>query len=116
MTKRRLTTAERVRDAADDDRRAWEAFRPRLEALRTMTQAVQLMNEAPPADAPGRRYHQNLGFFLGAFTVPVATSYEEKDLYLQFVQRLNAANELRPNGGKKVVEALQRAMAAQSRS
>src|SRR4051812_9805806 len=100
MAKKRVTTAARVRDTADDDRRVWEAFRPRLEALQTMAQAVQLMNEAPPADAPGRQYHVNLGFFLGAFTVPAGTSYAEKDLYLQFVRRLNAAGELKPNGGK----------------
>jgi hypothetical protein len=113
MTSSRPTKARRVRDVVADDRCGWEAFRLRLESLQTLTQAVQLMREVPPASTPGRGYYTNLGFFLGAFTVPVGTSYAEKALYLGLVQRLTAAGELKPGGGGRIEESLRKAMAAQ---
>src|SRR5688572_25130451 len=113
MTTSRPTKPPRVRGGAAAEQRGWEAFRLRLEAVETMTQAVQLMHDAPAVSAPGRRYYTNLGFFLGAFTVPAGTCYAEKALYLGFVERLTAAGELRPGGGGRIGESLRRAMAAQ---
>jgi hypothetical protein len=115
MVKSRTTRAARG-PGPDADRHVWEAFRRRLDALHTLDQAIRLVNEAPPAFTPGRKYHANLGFFMGAFTVPVRTTYTEKALYLQFIQRLNAAGALKPAGGRKIEDALRRAMAAQGDS
>jgi hypothetical protein len=50
----------------------------------------------------GLPYYSNLGFFLGDFTVPSGSSYEERELYLQFIQRLDAAGALKPGAEKKV--------------
>jgi hypothetical protein len=52
----------------------------------------------------------------GDFTVPAGSSYEEKKLYLQFIQRLEKARELDPGAGKKIQEALREAMTKQGSS
>ena len=113
MTRRRKTKAEREQERTDADRRVWDRFRPQLETLASFAGAQLLVDEAPPPDSPGRRYYSNLGFFLQAFTVPTGSSYAEKALYLQFVQRLDAAGSLKPGTGQKVQEEIRRAMEAQ---
>jgi hypothetical protein len=113
MARSRKTKAQRDHERAEADRREWETFRPRLNALQSYTDAVRLVAETPPPDAPGRRYYSNLGFFLQAFTVPFGSSHAEKALYLQFIQRLDAGGELKPGAGQKIVEALRHAMKAQ---
>ncbi len=112
MVRRRKTKAEREQEWAEADRRVWDQFRPR-EALASFGEAQSLANEAPPPDSPGRRYYSNLGFFLQSFAVPMGSSYAEKALYLQFIQRLDAAGALKPGTGQKVQEELRRAMEAQ---
>ena len=87
-------------------------FRSKLDALQSFVEAQRLVAESPPPDAPGRRYYSNLGFLLQAFIVPDGSSYEEKALYLQFIQRLDAAGSLKPGAGQKVAEELRRAMRA----
>jgi hypothetical protein len=113
MARRRKTKAEREQDWAEVDRRVWNQFRSRLEALTSFAEAQLLVDEAPPPDSPGRRYYSNLGFFLQAFTVPMESSYAEKALYLQFIQRLDAEGALKPGAGQRVQDELRRAMEAQ---
>ena len=110
---KRMSKAEQHQKHADDDAREWDGFRPRLDALADLTEAMRLVGESPAHDAPGRRYYSNLGFFLGAFSVPAGSSYAEKALYLHFVRRLNATGQLKPAGGKKIEADLQKAMDAQ---
>jgi hypothetical protein len=114
MARRRKTKDARDRERADADRHAWEQFHPRLAALTTYDEARLLVSETPPPDSPGRRYYSNLGFFLsGSMVPPLGSSYAEKALYLQFIQRLDAAGALKPGARQKVQEALRRAMDAQ---
>lgn len=113
MARSRKTKAQRDQERAEEARRVWESFRPRLDALQTFAEALQLVAEAPPPDSAGRRYYSNLGFFLQAFIVPMGSSYTEKALYLQFIQRLEAAGALKPGACKRVTEELRRAMEAQ---
>jgi hypothetical protein len=110
---KRMTKTERHQKSKEDENRVWNLFRIRLEVLQNFTEAMQLVNESPSQDAPGRRYFSNLGFFLGAFSIPTGSSYAEKALYLQFIQRLNATGQLKPAGGKKVEAELQKAMEIQ---
>jgi hypothetical protein len=113
MARKRKTNADRERERAEADRRVWEAFRARLAHLQTFDEASRLVAESPPQAAPGRRYYSNLGFFLHAFIVPAGSGYEERALYLQFIQRLDAAGGLRPGAREKIEADLKRAMEAQ---
>jgi hypothetical protein len=110
MIRRRRTKAERDQVWEDAERRVWDQFRFRLEATSSFVDAQRLIKEAPPPDVPGRRYYSNLGFFLQNFTVPEGSSYQEKELYFQFIRQLDAAGELKPGAAQKVQEDLQRTM------
>jgi hypothetical protein len=44
-------------------------------------------------------------------TIPADTTAEEKELYLQFIRRIDS--ELKPGAGKKIQEALREAIAKQ---
>jgi hypothetical protein len=110
MARQRKTKRDREDERYAAERRAWEEFRPKLAALQSFGEAEQLVAKAPPPDSPGRRYYSNLGFFLQAFTVPAGSSYDERALYLQFIQRLDAAGALNPGARQKIEEELRRAM------
>ncbi len=105
--------ARREHEWAEADRRAWNHFRLRLESLNSFVEALLLIREAPPPDSPGRRYYSNLAFFLDEFTIPAGSSREEMELYLRFIQRLEAANALNPGAAQQVQEKLRRAIEEQ---
>lgn len=108
--KRRKTRAERDHEFFVASNRVWEQFKPRLEALKSFQEAVQLTAETPPPDSPGRKYYSNLSFFLQSFIVPDGSNYVEKSLYLQLIQRLDAAGVLKPGAASKIEADLKRAM------
>jgi hypothetical protein len=83
--------------------------------LTSFPEALELVKEAPPPDSPGRRYYSNLGFFLQAFTVPEGSSYAEKELYLRFIEQLDAAGALKLGAAQRAEEELRRAMEARGR-
>ena len=68
------------------------------------------MAHAPPPDAPGRRFYSNLGFFLGAFTVPMGSNQTERSHYIEFIKRLDAAGALKPGAAEAVLAALRSSM------
>ena len=113
MRRRRKTKAERDQEWRETERRVWEKFRPKLEAAQSFADALKLVAETVPPDSPGRRYYSNLGFFLQSFTPPGGSNYAEKTLYLQFIQRLDSAGELKPGARETVEQALRRAMEEQ---
>ena len=95
MARRR--TAEREAKVSNAERRAWEQFRPKLEALTTLAEAMLLLKSAPPVGSPGLRYYSNFSAFLhDVHTIPADSSYDEKALYLKFIQQLDAAGALTP--------------------
>lgn len=106
MMRRRKTKAEYEREFYEAKRRVWEIFRPQLESLYSYTEAHQLVDQAPPPDAPGRTYYSNLAFFLDSFSIPAGSDHIERKLYLQFIQRLDAAGELKPGARQKIEETL----------
>jgi hypothetical protein len=113
VASKRKTNADRQRERDEADRRAWDVFRPKLDALQTYAEAMELAAKRPRPDEPGRRYYSNLDFFLGSFIVPMGTSHTEKALYLQFIERLDVAGALKAGAGQKVAEELRQAMKVQ---
>jgi hypothetical protein len=106
----RKTRAERERERAEAEWRAWEEFRAKLAALESYVDAKLLVAQSPPPDSPGRSYYSNLAYFLQEFAVPAGSSHEERTLYLQFVRRLDSAGALKPGVGEEVGERLRRSM------
>ena len=47
--------AEREAKLSNAERRAWEQFRPKLEALTSLAEAMLLLKSAPPVGSPGLR-------------------------------------------------------------
>lgn len=87
---------------------AWEAFRDGVTALRSLDDARDLLND-PPLDV-GRQYYLNLANFLLTFAIPKSTSRAERELYLGFVQRLDAADALKPTVAGAAIAALRRSL------
>ncbi|MDQ3638996.1 MAG: hypothetical protein M3426_13555 [Actinomycetota bacterium] len=106
----RKTKTEREQERAVAEQRAWEELRPKLAALESFVDAKLLAGQSPPPDSPGRSYYSNLAFFLQEFVVPGGSSYEERLLYLRFIQRLDSAGALEPGAGEEVGERLRRSM------
>ncbi len=112
-----MTKAQQGPELAEAERRVWEEFSAKLSGLHTYLDALTLVAEgAPPPDAPGRRFYANLGTFLQMFQVPVRSSQAEKELYLQLLDRLDAARQLRPGVRQQLEDALRRAMQPQASS
>jgi hypothetical protein len=112
----RKTKAQRDQEWADAERRVWDIFRPKLQAVKNFVEAQILAAETPPPNAPGRRFYSNLAFFLGCFGVPGGSSYAEKALYLQLIKRLDAGGGLNAGARQKIEDDLHRAMEAQGPS
>ena len=89
----------------------WGVFRPKIDAATTLADALQLVAQTPPPDAPGRSY-SNLAFFLQCFGVPGGSTYAEKALYLQLINRLDATGVLKAGACQKVEEDLRQSLEA----
>lgn len=111
MAKGQRTQADRDREWAAAEQRAWEEFLPKLAALQTFVEAQLLVARGPRPDAPGRRYYSNLGFLLEGFTVPAGSNQTERELYIQFIQRLEAAGALKPGAAPGIVATLRSSLA-----
>jgi hypothetical protein len=114
MRKRR-TKADRDQQRAQAERRQWEEFVRGLQAVNTFVEAQLLVQSGPGVTQPGRGFYSNLGFFLMTFIPPLGSSYKEKSLYLELIQRIHAFTPgiLKAGVREKVEEDLRRAMEAQ---
>lgn len=111
MKRPRKTEAERREERAAAEARCWEEFRPKLEAAQTYTDAVRLHSQAPPVDAPGRRYYSNLGFFLiHGFAPPPAANSTEWTHYLRLIKNFDEVGILKPGARQQVEEAFKKAL------
>jgi hypothetical protein len=117
MARRRKTKAKREAELSNAELLAWDQFRPKLEALTSLAEAMLLLKSAPPVGFPAFRYYSHFSDFLhDVHTIPADSSFEEKALYLKFIHRLDAAGALKPPGvGQKIQEALRSAMALQGK-
>ena len=109
MRKHRKTRAERNLEWRRAEGRSWGEFLPKLESLATFADARRVVDEAPPQDTPGRSFYSNLGFFLHTFAPPAGASGTELSLYIQFLQRIDAAGELKPGVKDTLIRVLQEA-------
>jgi hypothetical protein len=110
MARRRKTKAEREQERYVADRRAWEVFRPRLESVASFTDALQLMSESVPPDAPGRRYYSNLAFFMQGFSPPAGANALELRQYRRPLEVFESEGALRLGARSQLESALNRAI------
>ncbi len=106
----RKTKAEYDQEHSEKKSRVWAEFHPKLENLNSLAEARSLANQSPPTDSPGRIYYSNLAFFLGSFIMPAESNYTERLLYLQLIQKMDSAGELKAGIRQKVEEEFQRSM------
>ena len=106
----RRTRADREREYEAREKAVWREFIPKLAALQTFADALRLVSQQPPPDSPGRRYYANLRFFLGSFCVPAGSSDTERVSYIRFIERLEAAGELKPDVAARVLKALRNSL------
>jgi hypothetical protein len=112
MPRPRKTNAERRQERDAAERRCWDEFFPKLEAVQGFVEAMKLLNEAPPPDATGRRYYSNLGWFLRTYSVPDGASHEENAQYLRLLERFDAEGAIMAGMRGKLEEAFRKAMSA----
>lgn len=110
MKRPRKTVAERRQERATAEARCWDEFRPKLEAAKTYADAIKLHSQAPPPDAPGRRFYSNLGFFLQGFTPPDGANLTERANYLRLIKNFDDEGLLKPGARQDVEEAFKRAL------
>jgi hypothetical protein len=110
---RRKSKAETAQEWSDKQKLCWGAFQPKLAALKSWEDGLALVNQAPAPDTPCRQYYSNLGNFLHTFSAPAGSSYAEKELYLQLIQRIDASGRLKAGTREKIEADLRRAMEQQ---
>ncbi len=86
------TKAERDAEFYDRERRAWTQFTQALANVRSHAEALRFVNAAaaPTGAQPGAKFYGNLGYFLGTFGVPEASSVDERRLYIALAERIRA--------------------------
>ncbi len=94
MADSQKTTVNITADWQRLERHAWEKFRPRLEAVRSLADVHALLADAPPVGSPSSPFFSNLAFFLVTFRPAPGTGPDELALYEPLLQRLAAAGDL----------------------
>jgi hypothetical protein len=101
--KRRETMAEITKARQSQ----WEVFAAKLDGVKTLAEAKSLVLDSPPEpDSPARSFYSNLRFFLQEFIVPSRAGREEREGYVLFIKRLDAAGELKPGWGDAITARL----------
>ncbi|HKP04350.1 MAG TPA: hypothetical protein VJU77_13440 [Chthoniobacterales bacterium] len=113
MPRKRKTADERRAERDEAVWRAWNEFRPKLEAIQSYAEALNLVAHAPPVDTPGRPFYSNLGFFLQAFTPPLGATAREKSIYITLIKRMDATGELKAGEAPRIIAALEKAISEQ---
>jgi hypothetical protein len=89
---------------------AAEIFFKRASAITTYKEADDLVDRSPGPSQPGRKYYSNLGFFLGQFTVPAGSSYSERRLYIELIERFESSGNLELGAAQRVITELRASM------
>jgi hypothetical protein len=85
----------------------WEIFAAKLDGVKSLAAAKSLVFDSPPEpDSPARSFYSNLRFFLQEFIVPSRAGREEREGYVLFIKRLDAAGELKPGWGDAITARL----------
>jgi hypothetical protein len=88
-----------------------QSFLQRLSELRSYADAMKLVHNTPPHTSPARSLYSNLAFFLQNFSVPNGASGAELALYVQLVEAMESARELKPGVAPRVIDRLREAIA-----
>lgn len=90
-------------------RHAWQKFRARLEKVRTLGDALTLLQQTTPIGAPSHKFYINLADFFRTYDPPRQAGLDELAAYRQLVEQLVAENALSPEKGAEIVAALAQA-------
>ncbi|HEY0928891.1 MAG TPA: hypothetical protein VGE27_03135 [Gemmatimonas sp.] len=75
--------------------RAWRDFLPKLQAVKSLDDALQLHGQAPPVGSPSRPFYSNFGFFLHYSSPPHGASSTELLQYLRILRCLRDEGSLK---------------------
>lgn len=104
---RKPNKRETERDASR--RSGWTEFRKRLGSAQGFAEAEAIVRDAPPVNHPARSYYSNLAVFLEAFSVPGNANQDEIALYIELLERIEAAEQLKAGEFKPLRSALEAA-------
>lgn len=104
MARKRPTKAEQTakRDQAKYD--AWRFFYPKLEAVQSFEEAMELASTRPHHNDPGRSFYSNLDFFLATFRCPSGSNSSERSEYLRIARKLDEEGNLKEGALKEIEE------------
>jgi hypothetical protein len=111
MPKKRKTAAQRRQEIVDADRRAWEDFLPKLQAVETPLDAIRLAASTVGPNTAGRRYYSNLGFFVQSYWPPDGANSTELVEYLRLIRAFEAQGALKPGVRNELEAKLEAALA-----
>ena len=104
-----MTKAERAAFVNVSGQQAWQAFRERLGAARTLQEAREVVRQSPGKDAAGGGLYANLESFLEKFLIPRKSNSAERVLYAELIRRLEQSGELTPERSDEIFQELGRA-------
>lgn len=85
---------------------AWDKFRPKLDAVRSLDEALALLTETTAVGSPSHAFYANLTEFLRTWEPPRHAWTEELAAYRRLVERLVSENALDAGLGAKALAAI----------
>ena len=80
--------------AAAAAREICERFASRIKAAQTFADAMKVVHDGPASHAPGGQHYSNLAFFLIHSVIPRGAGPNEKSLFIELHERMNANGRL----------------------
>ena len=101
--KGRKTSGERRSELEESELKAWENFKRRLSAINGVAQALELSMSTRGESFPGRQYYSNFAFFMqNAFAIPGGSNSEERELYRELLERLEAGGSVKEGTADRI--------------
>jgi hypothetical protein len=91
-------------------KRAFRVFCAKLNSVGSLVDAMRLVKNSYRGNWPGEEYYSRLGFFLNGFVPTSTTSRGELSCYLDLIDRVDAAGELREGSAERIREGLRNAI------
>lgn len=88
------TTMELSVDWMALERHAWAKFHPKVAALQSMVDVQKLLADAPPLGSPSSQFYANLAEFLLTYRMPKTAGADEREIYIQLVERFQDSGTL----------------------
>ncbi len=97
-------------DWYNEEKNVYKKFEDSLNKINIMPRAQLLIREAPPENAPGRKYYTHFDFFLERFDIPDSLSDNEIILYKNFIKRLDKTGQLKSGEEERIINKLNNAI------